>query len=214
MFKYIFFDFDGTLVNSSEGVWNALYYMFDKLKIKYPPKEMMPKFIGPPLTLSFSEYLGMSVEEAEKAIEVYREYYNTKGCFETEIYGGIENLLKKIKNSGRFNVVTSTKPEIMCEKILKEYNIDSLFAAICGSVSDFDTKAIVIKRAIKKLRADNLNEVLMVGDRKYDVEGAKEAGIRCAGVKWGFAEKDEFEKAGADFIVSDVKELEEIIFSN
>ncbi len=215
MYKYIFFDLDGTLTNSEEGIIKSLEYAFDELKIEKPSYEKLRRFIGPPLAVSFREYMNFDDETAKRAIEKYRERYNIKGIFENAPYESIPELLNELKIKGFRLAVATTKPEHMAKRVVEHYGIEKYFDTVSGAIGENDTKEAVIRRACEKMNIDE-NEcanILMVGDRKFDIIGAHACGIKCCGVKYGFAPEGEFEEYDADFIVENVKELKNFLFS-
>lgn len=216
MYKYIFFDLDGTLTNSGEGIIKSLEYAFTKLKLEVPDKPTLTKFIGPPLVVSFHEYMNFDDDTTEKAIKLYRERYEDKGIFENEPYEGIPNLLKELTESGFRLAVATTKPEHMAIRVIEHYSLAPFFETVSGAISENDTKESVIRRACERM---NINEcewdsILMIGDRKFDIIGAHNCNIKCCGVEYGFAPKGEFQQYRADYIVKDVNELRTLIFSS
>jgi phosphoglycolate phosphatase len=211
--KNILLDFDGTIADSSIGVYKSVdkvvdYYNLDIQKGNYPG------LIGPPLRESFSKILGLPPEEIKNAIKVYREYYSEKGMYECRVYDGIENLVKDLKSLGMKVYVATSKPEFYARKILEKLNIADLFDYIAGGDIEESTrieKVDVLKYLIEEEKL-NVEECLMVGDRIYDVEGAHEVNIKCCGILWGFGNEKEFLDCGADYICKtpeDVKQLVE-----
>lgn len=216
MYKYIFFDLDGTLTNSGEGIIKSLEYAFDELGLEKPDMQTLLKFIGPPLTVSFHEYMHYDDELSQRAIEKYRERYLVKGIFENEPYDGIPELLSELKEKGFRLAVATTKPEHMALKVTEHYSLTQYFDTVSGAVGENDTKAAVIKRACERMNIDEseYSSILMVGDRKFDIIGAHDCGIKCCGVRYGFAPDGELEQYGADCVVNDVDELKRLILQN
>lgn len=215
MYKYIFFDLDGTLTDSEEGIIRSLEYAFDELKLERPPYDFLRKFIGPPLVVSFHEYMNFDDELTEKAIEKYRERYNVTGIFENAPYEGITQLLSQLVESGCRLAVATTKPEYMALRVTDRYGLTPYFETVSGAIGENDTKEAVIKRACERMKIpeNEWNQILMIGDRKFDIIGAHACGIKCCGVRYGFAPDGEFEEYGADYIVGDVKELKNFLFN-
>lgn len=215
MFKYVFFDLDGTLTDSGEGIIRSLEYAFDELKLEKPQREMLMKFIGPPLAVSFREFMHYDDETADKAITKYRERYVVRGIFENYPYDGIAQLLAKMKKHGFRLAVATTKPEFMAKRVTDRYELTDFFETVSGAIGDDDTKESVIRRACERMNIPESEfcSVLMVGDRKYDIIGAHACAIKCCGVKYGFAPEGELERYGADYIADDVEALGELIFS-
>lgn len=215
MYKYIFFDLDGTLTNSEEGIIKSLEYAFDELNLEKPPYEMLRRFIGPPLSVSFREYMNFDDELTEKAIVKYRERYEKTGIFENVPYEGITALLDELKSLGVMLAIATTKPERMAKRITDYYDITKYFETVSGAQSESDTKEAVIRKACERMSIpeNERDTILMVGDRKFDIIGAHKCGIKCCGVRYGFAPEGEFEEYGADFITEDVEDLNKFLRS-
>lgn len=216
MYKYIFFDLDGTLTDPGMGVTNAVMYSLKKYNIEVKNRTELYKFIGPPLRDSYMKYYGFSAKEAEQAVSYYREYYSKKGLFENEVYEGIPNLLGKLKENGYALVLATSKPDKFSIEILKHYNLYDYFDFCACATFDGsrDTKASVIKYALTELEITDTSEVLMVGDRHHDVNGAREFGIDAIGVTYGYGDRAEHEEDGAAYIADSVEEVYDIIMSN
>lgn len=215
MYKYLFFDLDGTLTNSGEGIIKSLEYAFDELGIERPCMETLLKFIGPPLTVSFHDYMHFDDETTQKAIEKYRERYTVKGIFENKPYEGIPQLLDGLKNKGFRMAVATTKPEYMAKTVTDHYDITKYFETVSGAVGENDTKETVIRKACERMdiSESEWDSILMIGDRKYDIIGAHACGMKCCGVKYGFAPDGEFEEYGADYVVGKTEDLKNFLFS-
>lgn len=213
--KYILFDLDGTLTDSQEGILNCVKYALEDCKREIPPHEELLQFIGPPLIEGFQKITGMSYEEARKATEKYRERYNTVGLFENAVYAGIENMLADLKKQGKTLAVATSKPEPTSLRILEHFHLTSYFDVITGSSLDgrISKKTDVIIETLSRLNIDEekKKDLIMVGDRKYDILGAKACGLTSLGVYYGFAPKNELEENGADYIVNTVSELWDIL---
>lgn len=205
-YQYILFDLDGTLTESGPGIINSVSYALGKLGLSVDNKEELKKFIGPPLTDSLMEFYGLSEEAAEQGVAYYREYYTDKGIFENSVYNDIPETLERLQSAGKILAVATSKPEIFAKKIAAYFSIDKYFAFICGATMDDSRvgKADVIRYTLESLNIDKMDykKVLMVGDRKHDILGAKENGIASMGVLYGYGERKELEMAGADYIVS------------
>lgn len=196
--KYIFFDLDGTLTDSQKGITGCVKKALDAVGIEEENYAHLLRFIGPPLKNSFTEYYHLSEEETAKAIRVYHDYYDNEGLFDNEPYPQIRQMLAELTEDGRKLYVATSKPEWMANKILEHFDLASFFTLIGGVHEGLVTKADVIRDVMKREGLEeHLAEILMVGDRHHDVDGAKEAGIDCLGVSWGFAIPGELEEAGA-----------------
>lgn len=233
MFKYVLFDLDGTLTDPKMGITISVQYALESLGIKEPDLDKLECFIGPPLKDSFKEFYGMDDEQALQATAKYRERFVVTGLFENEIYPGVPEMLAKLKKSGKKISIASSKPTELVTRILEHFEIVQYFDYIVGSEMDGrrSKKEEVVEEALRLLLSevsDNKNEVAsesrgldrsviikeeiaMVGDRKFDIEGAKAFGITPIGVSFGYAPEGELEEAGAEYIVDTVEELLELL---
>lgn len=196
--KYIFFDFDGTLVDTSAGIFDSVIYAYKKMGLPYENVEFR-KFIGPPLEWSFMNISGLNKEDAVFATESFRENYREKGVFMHTIYKDVKNMLEALKNKGKVLAVATSKPEKFAKQILSEYDLEKYFDFVSGATFDGSrsSKKDVLKYAISKINPDSLNNCVLVGDTKNDVFGAKEVGMDCIGILYGFGSEQELKEAGA-----------------
>ncbi len=209
MYRYFFFDLDGTLTDPGIGITNAVMFALRKFDITPPPRKELYCFIGPPLHDSFQNYYGMTAQQAETAVAAFREYYRPIGIQENELYPAIPELLEELRSRGIKLVLATSKPEEFAVQILKHFDLFPYFDFIGGAT--FDTsrtrKADVIAYVLHELQITDRNEVLMIGDREQDIAGAKANGLASAGVLWGYGSFEEFSAAGADYIISEPMEL-------
>ncbi len=215
MYQYILFDLDGTLTDPKIGITSCVQYALHKLGIEEPDLDELEPFIGPPLTDSFREFYGFDDETVQQAVIYYRERFSTVGLFENDIYPGIAQMLERLKQAGRRLAVASSKPTVFVKQILEHFEILSYFDVVVGSELDGTRakKEEVVEEALRQLLCDgNGHDIVMVGDRKFDVEGAKAYGIDSIGVAYGYAACGELEEAGADVIVDTVEELEKALW--
>lgn len=212
MFKTVLFDLDGTLTDPAEGITNSVAYALERYGIAVEDKRSLNCFIGPPLNDSFMKYYGFTPERAMEAIWVYREYFRDKGIFENEVYEGIPELLGKIKESGRKIVLATSKPEEFAVRILEHFDLIKYFDAVAGASMDEkrNKKGDVIKYAMEK-GGFTAEEAVMIGDREHDIFGARENGLRSIGVLYGYGDREEFERAGADYIATSVGDIFELL---
>lgn len=212
-YKYILFDLDGTLTDPVMGITNSVAYALKKIKNLDVEPSNLTKFIGPPLLDSFIEFCGLTEIEAKQAIEYYREYFKVDGIFENEIYHGIKDLLIELKQSGAIMAVATSKPTVFAERIIDYFTLNQYFELIFGSHLDGGRtkKSEVIEAVLKALEIRNLKEVVMIGDRKHDIIGAKQVRIDSIGVEYGYGSYEELNNAGADFVVGDVSELRKLL---
>lgn len=210
--EYLLFDLDGTLTDPKLGITTCVQYALKDFGIEEPDLDKLEPFIGPPLKNSFMEFYGFSEEQAEGAVAKYRERFQDVGIFENEIYRGIPQMLKKLQFRGMHMAIASSKPTVFVEKILEYFHIREYFDVVVGSELDGRRveKEEVVREALRQLFPDGTvdkSKVYMIGDRKFDVEGAKALGIDSVGVTYGYGGMEELKEAHADFIVRSVEEL-------
>lgn len=213
MYKYIFFDLDGTLTDPGEGIKNSVVYALNKYNITVNDKFKLDEFIGPPLQDSFKNFYGFNDEKAMEAVSYYREYFKDKGLYENIVYPNIYNLLNELKTQNKILVVATSKPEIFTKKILKHFELDKYFSFVSGATLDGlkSKKADIIKYAINELKIEDKSEIIMIGDRKHDIIGANQNDIDSIGVLYGYGDVDELTKANATYIAKDVLDILSII---
>lgn len=216
MNKYttILFDLDGTLTDPGEGIINSVEYALNKYGISVEDKKSLCKFIGPPLVDSFSKYYGFDEEKSRKAIEIYREYYKAKGINECKLFDGIKELLESLKNNDYEIALATSKPEVFAHIVLQNYDIHKYFDFISGATIDEKTrytKEHVIEYALDNIKEKDRTKILMIGDRCFDINGAKAYSLDSIGVTFGYGTYEELKKAGATYIVSSLKEIENLL---
>lgn len=219
MYHYILFDLDGTLTDPKLGITSSVQYALCALGIEEPSLDKLEPFIGPPLTDSFQEFYGLSDAQTATAVAKYRERFDGQGIYENEIYPGIAPMLAALQADGKKLSIASSKPTQFVERILDYFDIRTYFDYIVGSNMDGTRcrKEEVVEEALRQMlpagmRPDEKRAaVVMVGDRRFDIEGAKEHGITSVGVSFGYAQEGELEEAGADFVVDTVEELAELL---
>lgn len=204
MRQAVIFDLDGTLTQSEEGIFNCVRYTADKLGFPCPDDATLHKFVGPPLTYSFQEYMGMDEVMADRAVEVYRERYNVAGLFENRVYPGIRRLLRTLKSAGWYIGIATGKPQTPSERIIEHFGLTRYFDKIVGPVGKAGAeKEILIRQALP----EQYDVAWMVGDRKFDIEGGKAAGIRTLGVGYGYGSEEELRAAGCDVYAATVQDV-------
>ena len=188
--KNVLFDLDGTLTDPAEGITNALMHAQRRLGRPVSPREDLFVFIGPPLIETFMSEWGLSREESEQALVYYREHFGTKGLFENVPYEGIGDCLARLKEAGLRLFVATSKPEPLSLRILEHFDLIKYFEAVAGSTMDEQRtkKGEVIAYALSTYGLDPA-ETVMVGDRKHDVIGARENGVPCVGVLYGYGSR-------------------------
>lgn len=216
MYHYFLFDLDGTLTDSSEGICKSVQYALDKIGISVTDLQSLKVFIGPPLRHSFKEHFGLEGEIAENAVAFYRARYSVTGKYENCPYDGIDTLLAHLRKKGAVLAIASSKPELYVKDILEHFKLAEYFDYIVGSDMEGkrDSKAAVIEEALSRMNVIEKEKVLMIGDRHFDIDGAKIVGIDSVGVYYGFAKEGELEAAGAEYVVNTVNELEQLLMEN
>jgi len=212
-YNTILFDLDGTLTNPAEGITTSVAYALDHFGNSYESKKALELFIGPPLREQFMEYCGVDIDKGEEYVKKYREYYSVKGIYQNEVYDGIEEMLKKLKNDGKRIVLATSKPEKFAKIILDHFNLSQYFDFVAGALMDNTrtNKADVIEFAVNSLKLTDKDSIIMVGDRLHDVEGAAKHSIKTVGVTFGFGSREELENAGAYRIADSAQELYDIL---
>lgn len=211
MYDLIMFDLDGTLTDPEEGITNCVKYALKDFGIEENDMRRLKRFIGPPLVQSFAEFYGMTAEEALRAVEKYRERFSEIGIFENKLFPETKQLLSALKKHGKRLVLATSKPIVYAERIVEHFGIKKYFDILTGAELDGtrNKKGEVIEYALRL--AGQYASPVMVGDRCQDVLGAKENGIPCIGVRFGYAEENELEAAGAVKIAESMAELEKLL---
>ncbi len=212
MYDYYFFDLDGTLTDPWVGITNSVAYALKRFGISVDDNKKLLPFIGPPLVDSFQEFIGLDKESAIKAVEYYREYFSDKGLYENKVYDGVAEVLDKLKKRGKVLVVATSKPQLFTEKILAKFELDKYFDFVSGASMDqsMTKKGDIIARAIKALKIKDTSKVLMIGDRSFDIIGARQNSLHSAGVLYGYGSRDEIEGLNPDYVLDKVQDLLEI----
>ena len=212
MRKAVIFDLDGTLTRSEEGIWNSVKYAAEKLGFPAPDAPTLRKFIGPPLGYSFREYLGMDDAMADKAVETYRERYNVEGLFENRVFPGIRRLLRTLRQEGWYIGIATGKPQQTSERIVAHFGLDKFVQKLCGPTMGHQAdKVQLIRAALPEDWNPDTDEAWMVGDRKFDVEGAIGAGVKSVGVGYGYGSEEELRTAGCTAYCATVQEVIDLL---
>lgn len=212
-YKAVFLDFDGTIADTGRGIFECLDYACDCLnKPRLTPEERI-KFVGPPLFQSFTEIIGCNKEEAEFGVSKYREKYKQDGMLKLDLYDGIEDLLKLLSDSKIKTAICSSKPEEFVRKITKSLSLDDKIDFVsCPSGDKAEkSKCELITEALDYFKIEQ-SEAVMVGDTKFDIEGAKEAGVASIGVAYGYGGETEMIRCKADYIAYSINEIASFVF--
>ncbi|MCH5162017.1 MAG: HAD hydrolase-like protein [Clostridiales bacterium] len=192
----VLFDLDGTLTDPFVGITASIKYALEKMNRPIPDEKTLGAFIGPPLPYSFKRYCGMTEDEAQQALSLYREFYPKGGVYELTVYDGIIDMLKKLKSAGKRLFIATSKPEKFAEMIADKFGFSDYLDGVAGASFDLsrNEKTDVIRYCLERFKVDNKTAV-MVGDRDYDVLGAKDNGMACIGVLYGYGKEEEFKQA-------------------
>lgn len=202
-FEYILFDFDGTICDTSEGIFASMQKVVDYYKLPYGISDFK-KMIGPSLKESFTTIFHLPESEVTNAIKVYRDFYGVEGMYMCSPYDGIVELIKELRARGKKIYVATSKPELYTKQIIERKGMTELFDFI-GGADLAEQKRIEKIQVINYVLAENglenkKDSCLMIGDRNYDIKGAHAAGMKACGILWGFGNRQEFEECSADYI--------------
>ena len=209
LYDVILFDLDGTLTESAPGIARAAQIAVEQMGYTGFDPRVFQTFIGPPLRDSFRRHFGMSEAQAEEAVRLYRAYYTERGIFENAVYQGIPQLLRRLRAGGARLFVATAKPHVFMERVLDRFGLSRFFEGAVGTTLDERNadKAPLIRAALPK----DAGRAVMIGDRRYDIEGGRANGIDTIGVCYGYGSRAELAEAGATHIVDTVAELGDLL---
>ncbi len=206
MYKNIMFDLDGTVTDSGRAIMSSVEYALSHFGITDQPREKLQTFIGPSLFDSFEREYGMAEDDCNKAVSLYRSIYSKERMYDVDIYDGIPELLNELKNNGRTVLLITSKPLVFSEKILEKIGLAKYFDHMVGpDLSDHSSdKKRLIEKAVEEYSL-NKNECVMIGDTKFDIIGASEAGVDSIAVSYGYGKTEEMKEAGATYVADSVQ---------
>ena len=216
-YDVIAFDLDGTLSDPARGLIQGFVYCFKKLGMPYETEESLRKYIGPSLYEEWQEDFGFTPDEANNAIEIFREYYNIYGWWDNDLYDGIPEMLDALKRAGKKVVLATSKPLDTAKSILKLFGLTKYFDFVGGAIShQNDQKWQVLNWSLSSVGVDlndpaSLAKCVLVGDRKYDAEGAKICGIDSIGVLYGHGTEEELLASGFTALVENVSDISKML---
>lgn len=212
-YDIILFDLDGTITDSKLGITKSVQYSLKYFGIVENDLNKLDKFVGPPLMESFQVYYKFDEIKATEAMMKYREYYKVKGIFENEVYQRIPELLEELIKSGKKLILATSKPTVFAEEILEYFDLYKYFSFVAGSNLDGTrvNKCEVIAFALKNCEWKNLDKIVMIGDRKHDIIGARQVGIASIGVLYGYGSREEMEEEAPTNIVESVEGLKKLL---
>ena len=211
-YEYIAFDLDGTLTDPESGLTSGFAYALTKMGVDYGDKKSLRRFIGPPLKAEFAAVYSFSDAEAEECVRLFREYFSVYGWWDNRLYEGIAEMLDTLKRKGKNIVLATSKPEVFAKKILRLFDIEKYFDFVGGATLDHTRveKSQVLEYALSSVGAEKSLSVL-IGDRVYDAEGAKNCGIDSIGVLWGHGTREEVEAAGFTLVAEKVSDISKLL---
>ncbi len=212
-YNYIFFDFDGTLVNTVEGTRRAAEYALKYFGIIEPYMDLGKIFCGPPLKQSFEKF-GLHDDQVNKAIELYRKYQSENTIEINTLYKGIDELLKKLKELNKTLVIVTAKYEETTIKILKRLGIYQYFDFVYGSTGSNQNKSDLLKEASNKVEGIKIEECIMIGDRSSDIIAGKYNNMDTIGVLYGMDDKYTLKDDEATFLAESPYEIFNIVVND
>ena len=212
-YKYLLLDLDGTITDSETGITRCVEYALNHFGIQVDDLRELSPFIGPPLLDSFKDFYNFTDGQAAIAGEKYRDRYEKKGILENKLYPGIGEFLAEARQKDKIVILATSKPEIFAKRILDYFELSNYFSFVAGSGLDgsLHTKTDVIDYILQSNKITDLSSVVMIGDRKHDIIGAKNVGIDSIGVLYGFGDYNELSEAGADYLVEDIPALRKLL---
>ena len=206
--RAVLFDWDGTVADTRPGIFNSVRYAIGQYGIADKPDDELRYFIGPPLYDGFEHVFGVSPELANELTDTYRVYYRDKGIFECNVYEGVGDLLRELHDAGVKTASGSSKPKEGLDRLVEHFGLADHLDAVVGPAMDNhnSNKTVLVNQALKELMLLP-STVAMIGDRHFDMEGAKAAGVNAVGVLYGYGTEEELCKAGADAICDQVADL-------
>ena len=210
----ILFDLDGTLTDPAEGITKAVEAALNHYGITVADRAALHKFIGPPLDESFPEFYGFDAARTAEATEVFRAYFDRQGWRENIPYPGVEDMLRDLRAAGKRLLVATSKPEVFALRIMEHFGLAQYFDHICGAPMDNQEgakKAAVIRDALRRSGVEDLHAAVMVGDRRHDIDGARQAGLEAVGVLWGYGDLQELEASHPVHIVESFDGLKKVL---
>lgn len=210
-YDVLLLDLDGTLIDSAPGIMKCLRHALGIMGYDMPDKP--ERFLGPPLYDSFAEYCGMNEEQVLEAVRLFRERYRDKGMFECSVYEGVPEMLRQLRDSGKRLMVATSKVAVYAERILQRFGLAEYFEFVGGAElgGTRNEKWEVVEYVLGSADIADRSGVLMIGDRKHDVIGAKKCGISCMGVLWGYGAEEELLSAGADYIAASPRQAADML---
>ncbi len=197
-YQTVIFDLDGTLAQSDPGIFECVTAALQRMGKPVPPPAILRKFIGPPLCVSFTQFCGMTAEEADQCTTYYRECYLQSGIYNNSLFPSILPLLQDLRTAGVQLAVATSKPQPMAAIVLEHLQIAPLLTAMAGASLDErkSDKAKLINTVLHQCNTTP-DQAVMIGDTHFDAAGAKQAGTAFIGVLYGYGYREELTAHGA-----------------
>ncbi|KQT01032.1 haloacid dehalogenase [Cellulomonas sp. Leaf395] len=210
----VLLDLDGTLIDSYPGITGSMTVAFRRCGLPVPTPAELRTFVGPPIGVSLRAH-GVPADRIEEVVRAYREDFAATGMHDATVFDGVPELLADLRAAGCRLAVATSKPEVFAVPICADHGLAPLLDGVFGaSLDESDTKADVIARALAaESQPASPEGTVMVGDREHDVHGARENGLDCVGVTWGYAAPGELAAAGAVVVVDTVDELRRTVLA-
>lgn len=215
-YRDIFFDIDGTLLDSKEMLDNALKVALERGGYgSLVTDELKSQFLGTTLTKGFKDFCGLNEDVAKELTEYFREYYIEHIETDVRLYPGIKEMLERLSASGRRLYVVTNGQTSLAEHAMEVVGIKNFFIEIAGldDIGDDVTKADTIQVLMKKRAITDRPATVMVGDRFFDISAARGNLISTIGVTYGYGDRKELEEAKAQEVVDTIEELESLLLS-
>jgi phosphoglycolate phosphatase len=213
LFTHIIFDLDGTLTDNTQGIWNSVKYALQKMHIEEYSPEILEKFIGPPLQWGFRNLFGLNERNTKLAVEYFREYYGENGWHQNVPYPGVLEMMQELDHSGKLMYIATSKLEKYSMKISAHFEFDKYIIQVNGA--DYSgkkaTKSTIISTLLEAQKLVPSQQIVMVGDTVFDIEGGKENGLSTIAVGYGFGKEVDLRNANPDYYLEEVEELYEIL---
>lgn len=215
MYKYVLFDLDGTLTDSQEGIVKSVAYALTQMGESTEGRLDRHTIVGPPLKTTFKDVYGFSQAKADETYAYFQQRYDGIGKFENRAFDGIVPLLRDLQAAGVRSFVATSKPQVHAEAICQKFGIAPYVDAIAGpAVGGTESKVDIIRRILQSLGTYQPGEIVMVGDRKYDVNGARETGLPVIVVGYGYGSDAERRAYPPDFVAPTVDDLRQLLLPN
>ncbi|MCW3490581.1 HAD hydrolase-like protein [Dethiobacter alkaliphilus] len=213
MFKHILFDLDGTLTDPVEGILRSLRHTLEHFGLEQEDENQLKAFIGPPLADSFRSLYGFNEEQVAEAICLYRAHYAEDGIFGNKVMPGMVELLTRLQSEGKKMYVATTKMTAFAEQVLEIFKLDGFFSLVIGGNPDGTrtAKREIIAEILEVIPPREQKQAVMIGDRKYDIIGAKAHGMASIAVTFGYGSETELKNEEPDYLVSSVSELTRLL---